>query len=350
MRHVVTLALVSGLAGAVAVADEGPTLAVPSISIQLYRVNGFTKAPKGPEDMGTWSWTPRVKFEVLGPVPAGSAYTFELPWVTVPLKENGRHDTSYPRGTTELEGGFELRRDQGVTTTGSVPFKIRLKNDLTGVDGVVFQGSLDVKKAFVKDEPKKKNTFEYYVDRDGDLPIGYLWGNDVVDTNNFPLYGGVWLRGDLQGEGRPTFHLIHDGKPVCSPKEGGQAGGFTNEAGAAETHVAWSFVIFAFTECARVSAAQPDFLPPGAIVLAKNPGDYQVKVLRNGKLSRTLAFTVGADGKIVDAGLASQAHLGVPWVVVPVTIAPDADPGQKLDREAWKKQALLGNPLPGFKP
>ncbi len=241
--------------------------------------------------------------------------------------------------------------DSGVVTTGPVPFQIHYKNELMGVDKVVFKGTLNVKKVFVKDEPQKKNTYEYYADRDGDLPIGYLWTNRTVDNDTPPLYGGLWLRGDLQGDAKPTFHLIHDGKPVCSPKEGGAAEVLQSGGGQGEARQSWNFVIFSFSECARMTAPHPDYgLPPGAIVLDKNPGDYEVKVLRGGKLSRTMKFTVGADGKIVDSGIAQKAGLGVDWAVFPVRMQGDNDAGQKVDKNAWKTGALFGNPLPGFSP
>ena len=42
----------------------------------------------------------------------------------------------------------------------------------------------------------------------------------------------------------------------------------------------------------------------GVFFLDKNPGEYEIKVLRQQKLARSAAFTVGADGRIVDNGIA----------------------------------------------
>jgi len=80
-------------------------------------------------------------------------------------------------------------------------------------------------------------------------------------------------------------------------------------------------------------------------MIASNPGEYEVKVLWNNKLARSIKFTVGADGRF-DNGIASANKLNTFRVVVPVQILGDQD-GQ-WDRAAWKTEAFYGNPLQGF--
>jgi hypothetical protein len=76
-----------------------------------------------------------------------------------------------------------------------------------------------------------------------------------------------------------------------------------------------------------------------------NPGEYELKVLWNNKLARSIKFTVGADG-MFDNGIASANKLGSDRVIVPVQIIGDQD-GQ-WNRAAWQTEAFYGNPLQGF--
>lgn len=91
--------------------------------------------------------------------------------------------------------------------------------------------------------------------------------------------------------------------------------------------------------------------PPGMFgpmfMFSKSPGAYELKVLMNNHLARSLKFTVGADGKF-DNGIATQNKLGSDRVIVPVQIIGDQD--GKWDKNAWKTDAFYGNPLTGFSP
>ena len=76
----------------------------------------------------------------------------------------------------------------------------------------------------------------------------------------------------------------------------------------------------------------------------------QAKVLRGDppELARSIKFTVGPDGKIVDSGVAAASSVLTRRVLVPVQIIGDMD-GQ-WDRNAWKTEAFYGHPLKGFTP
>jgi len=71
-----------------------------------------------------------------------------------------------------------------------------------------------------------------------------------------------------------------------------------------------------------------------------------VKVLREQKLARSAAFSVGADGRIVDNGIAKQNKLGGIRMVLPVKLIGDQD--LKYDAMSWKTDTLYGNGLSGF--
>ena len=78
----------------------------------------------------------------------------------------------------------------------------------------------------------------------------------------------------------------------------------------------------------------------------KNLGEYEIKILQNGKLARTAKFTMGSGGKLVDTGIGRQSALGTGRIVVPVQVVGDQD--GTFDRNAWKTEAFYGNPMTGF--
>jgi len=92
---------------------------------------------------------------------------------------------------------------------------------------------------------------------------------------------------------------------------------------------------------------EPGVMEPGFYYeMYKNPGEYEIKVLQNGKLARTAKFTFGSDYKIADNGLVKQNSVGTLRVLVPAQIIGEQD-GQ-WDRNAYKTDAFFGNPLSGF--
>jgi hypothetical protein len=84
-----------------------------------------------------------------------------------------------------------------------------------------------------------------------------------------------------------------------------------------------------------------------AHVLEGNAGEYELKIIRNNHLARSIKFTVSADGKF-DNGIAKDNQLGANRVIVPVQIIDTQD--GEWDRNAWKSDSFYGNPLKGFTP
>ena len=79
--------------------------------------------------------------------------------------------------------------------------------------------------------------------------------------------------------------------------------------------------------------------------LASNPGEYELKVLWNNQLARSIKFTVGPDGKL-ENGIGPANKLSIDRVVVPVTIIGDQD--GTWNKAAWQTDAFYGHPLTGF--
>ena len=78
----------------------------------------------------------------------------------------------------------------------------------------------------------------------------------------------------------------------------------------------------------------------------ENAGEYEIKILENGKLARTAKFTMGPNGQLVDSGVGKQNNLGTGRIVLPVQITGDQD--GTWDRNAYKTDAFFGSPLTGF--
>jgi hypothetical protein len=331
--------------------DE-PELIVGSIFVRAIRGVDLRTKVGGPETHGTWTWIPQIQFEVVGPIPDGSVYVAEFaqgksPWVTLTMKDWAEANTNYPRKTRILQGGYETAvRDAqlGSTSTGKVSFQIRYKNELTSVDKIVFKGTFTVGKMFVKDEARYKNTFEYYVDYDANMPLGYYWINPTPFPDSPPLYVSMWFR----GKGKATAHLIYKDKPICKDENGGASDSFEISVGPAQYHVAR--YTFTFSSCAPLTAAHPEFLPTNAHVLSKNPGDYEIKIMQDGKVTRTAKLAIGADGNIVDIGMSGKTPLGAGWMVLPVKVlSTGSEGGEKFDASHWKTDAMFGNVPDGFK-
>ena len=74
--------------------------------------------------------------------------------------------------------------------------------------------------------------------------------------------------------------------------------------------------------------------------------EYELKVLYQGHLVRSIKFSVDGEGKLVDNGIATLNQLGNSRIIVPVQVLGDSD--GVWDRTAWKTGAFFGNPLNGF--
>jgi hypothetical protein len=303
-----------------------------------------------------WSWAPRIKFNVQGPLPSGAQLSVEFfqpggrPWV--------KHDCKTPAveagKTGQIECGYTVptERLQAIPTTGTFTFKIVMRNELAGTNDSLMEGRFEVKKFHSgPDLPSTKNNFEYYVDYDWQLPIGFVWcplpyrsadGVPYYDDYS-PLFTSFTFKGTSFDRDLDA-HLFYQGREIGNTKAHGHAvkdgGATTGQATSPYEYPRFRLEftdVFGFVKDPRV---HPGFY------LDKNPGEYQVKVLRNGHLARACKFTVGANGKIVDNGIASANGILGPRMVVPAEVLGDTD--GTYNRDAWRTEAMFGNPLHGF--
>jgi hypothetical protein len=93
----------------------------------------------------------------------------------------------------------------------------------------------------------------------------------------------------------------------------------------------------------KISASR---LNPAVQLLDQNPGEYEIKVLRDGQFVRTATFMMGPDGKVVDNGLAARNKMGGVWTLLPVPVVPGTD--GTANTATYKADAFYGNPVVGF--
>ena len=341
----------ASLTKTVTATEDQPTVAKDSIQITAFTFNVY----KGNYD--NWSWVPRMTYRVNGPVASGSQLYVEFNLPTGPwVKFDCSTDTVQPGYWWKTEcGGRDIPEDKGSLYTGVVNFNIKLRNELNGSDSTLFSGKMKVSKAHSNEAgPKAANKWVYFIDHDWNLPIGYVYLTpaDVFGWKFPDFHVSFWVRGDAY---KFDPHLFYQGKEVGKSflSDGTEVGRASCEAVIENntTH----YVEDAFPQKAKWARVECDFPnikgsnttgeQPDFFTLAKNPGEYEFKLLWNNKLARSMKFTVQPGGKF-DNGIASSNKLGSDRVIVPVQIIGDQD--GTWNRTAWKTDAFYGNPLTGF--
>ena len=339
------------------------TINKPSIQITLRTHQQYYR--NGQQDQETWSWTPRIVYRVNGPISAGSQLSVDFalpsgkPWIKFDCntKETGANSW------WETECGMNSNdvRDQDASIeTGFAPFKINLKNELEGTNKTLFSGKFKVEKFHVGvvDLPKFKNNFAYYVNYDWNLPIGYIYSYDWIDFRPgyppSPTEGRLdfvtWFKGDpkLIDYGKYIAYLYYQGKLVADSTLEPDTYSITScqVTNAAYYESANTYCRRMFGIKAMVWDKEPQFRPPSYFKMYENPGEYEIKILENGKLARTAKFTMGSKYQLVDTDIGPKNNLGTGRIVIPVQIIGDQD--GVWDRNAYKTDAFFGNPLTGF--
>ncbi|MBS1792479.1 MAG: hypothetical protein JSS81_01425 [Acidobacteria bacterium] len=335
--------------GAGAINGRDPQTAVlkPSLTIRAARDLRYWKQPAVDN---FWSWMPEVEFLVSGPIPDSSFVTIDFttpdgkPWYSwdsapFAVPEGGRY-------AIQSEAVPRWQDKRSTILTGTFGFRITLKNGLNGTAQELYRGSFKVGKKFAGNENANfKNQFAFYVEQDWALPIGYLRLDPKDEPAAPALALAMWFRGDYDND-RLTAFLFYNGKQISNTKTSDKGSGGTIKSliteGDDRKELFWAFWNFTFY---KVRAARSGNYPE-AFVLKDNPGNYEVKVLLDDELVRTVAFTVGSDGRIVDNGLAERNGLGGSGIVVPVRVIPVKEGA--LNLQAWKTDAFYGNPLDGF--
>lgn len=352
-KTIASLVFIILLLSTYATAQTQPTIAKDSVQITAFTFNVY----QGNYD--NWSWVPWMEFRVNGPIESGSRLSAEFtlptgPWVTFDCPTENIQAGYWWKTKC---GGRDIAEDKSSTYTGPVNFAIKLRNELQGTNATLFTGKMKVAKARSNEVgPKAVNKFVYFVDHDWNLPIGYVYltANDLKgwDVPDFNI--SFWARGEAT---KMEPHLFYQGKEVgkkfyegtevgrasCEPEVSNNTTHYVEDALPQKAKWARVRCTFPNIKGRDKSGEAPGMFGP-LHVLAANPGEYEFKLLWNGRLARSIKFTVAPDGSF-DNGIATSNKLGSDRVIFPVQIIGDQD-GQ-WDRAAWK-DAFYGNPLSGF--
>lgn len=290
-----------------------------------------------------WRWTPKLQFTIVGPIASGSTLSI------VTFGSDGRRWTRAECGASVLaQGERERVNDCGermdarysINQTGVFAFEIVLSNPLSGDSRKLYTGKFRVGQ-YVYNPTKasdRSRQFYYTVDNDWRLSVGLL--RDVPQDYHRTLAVDLWFKRTIIDLSRLSAHLIYQGKEVASI--GGSLIFTVNrqEPNPEEFHGV------TFNLPALFSAEHPENFRVHK--LYENPGAYQLKVLRDGKLARTIDFSIGPDGRFAANGISVPAGIAASSLVVPVTISGDSD--GVWNPSAWKTDMHWGNPITGFTP
>ncbi len=335
----------------------------PTIAKDWVQVNAFTNSSYH-KNYDIWSWVPRIKFRVNGPIASGSQLYVEFatpgtgPWVKFDCKTGAIEKDHWWDSDC---GGPDVPEEKGVTYVGPVNFSIKMKNELSGTNATLFTGKAKVAKSHSNlVGPHYVNSWVYYVDHDWALPIGYVfYERDEIRGWNYPLFAFAVA---VRGEAAPLLepHLFHEGKEVGRTiwrgEEVGKPGCGSSEMEVTTTHITspshfwwtrWRCEFSGVRAWNKTGGKNEGMFGP-MYLMNEHPGDYEVKVLSKGHLVRSFKFAVDAEGKIVDNGIAPSNKLGTDRIIVPVQVLGDVD--GVWNRLAWKTEAFYGNPLTGFTP
>ncbi len=328
------------------VAAQETKINVPWIMINAVSEHEFVKSAGAQPDRQTWTWHPKMQFLLRGENPSGTTFLVKYTaagkaWVDVPCKDLN--------GTWECQGVVPEKRSR---ETGTFGFEIRMKNALSGTDASVYKGTFKVGKywdgrpAYEKSEDKK--CFEFYVDHDWTLPLGFVILATGRPGEPLALRAYLWFKWGYpqpSGEEGVQAHVFYQGKEVCKG-HGNDGEEYMSEAmdtSDGTRQITWTRRQLFLDGCkAKVDNPQ---MYPAAFQMDKNPGEYEIKVLVKGELARVAKFTINPDGTLANPIGVKNPNLNTARAVLPVKVVTTQVP---YDKEAWKSGLLYGNPRADF--
>lgn len=337
-------------------AEETPQIIKSTIFVVPRRNLVYWPTPGAKEPQyNTWSWAPRIHFEVKGPLTGGSQIIVDY------MYPDGKKWLSTNCETPELPKDIaspiscpDFDEKSGITKTGTFKFKIHVKNELEGKDQPIFNGRFIVNKFHVGNNLAQfKNQFEYYAEHDWLIPMGYAtFGvkkasySDDLEYDEIPGFK-VWLRKE-EDTYNLAGYLYYKGNQIASTKQLGVVGDheYVMTSGN-DKDPYWRLYSFRFYNV-HYFQQKPEDRQENGHYMNENPGEYELKVLRSGKLARSMKFSFGQDGKIVNPLNFWEFKYGGEWrILFPVQVIGDSD--GKWNKNLWKTEMYYGNPVSNFK-
>lgn len=326
-----------------------PVLLKNSIYVQTVTHDEYWKMPN---QRNYSSWVPKIRFSHFYNNDKNLNYTVEYfnpdgsAWYGEKLEQSSRIAADHTvlfQSPSPWGGVLDTKSSAGI---GVYSFKITDQD----TKEVLYQGKFKVGKFGTSHNPQEKNKVDFFVDHDWLMPFGMIGFHHSLDhVGAMPLLVSVWLKGGVSAselEGR----IFHKGQQIASTKDGGGAGDYDERMSDKAPAFSplnrwkrWEFQWRNFLFDNNGTFNRDNF--PNAFYADKNPGDYAVKIYRNGTQIRELGFTIGADGRYAVPAYNSQAFMPYYRVLLPVKVMGTEE---KWNVGAWKTDAFYGNPLTGF--
>ncbi|MEZ5426863.1 MAG: hypothetical protein R2747_11390 [Pyrinomonadaceae bacterium] len=328
-----------------------PVLLKNSIYVQAKTHDEYWKMPN---QKNYSSWVPLIRFNQFYNNEKSLNYAAEYfnpdgsSWYSEDLEQGNlsADRTVLFQSPSPYSGTLDTKSTAG---TGIYSFKITDRD----TKEVIYQGKFKVGKFSRSSNPQEKNKVDFFVDHDWLLPFGMIgFHHSDIEIGGITPLVSVWLKG-MVSAGELEGRLFYQGRQIASTKDGDGASGVsdydertTQYAPAFAPDNIWKRWQFQWGNFRfdNNGGFNRDYYP-NALYADKNPGQYTVKIYRNGAQIRELSFSVGADGKFVAPAYTSQIFLPYHRLIVPVKITGT---GEKWDATAWKTGAFYGNPLNGF--
>lgn len=224
---------------------------------------------------------------------------------------------------------------------GVCAFTLRLVSELDGVDELLLDGSLETLE-LVAARPEERR---FAVLNDGMLELAFL-SLDTLDEPDAPRLGvTVFLGGEAQAH-QLEAHCFLDGTRFAEASLVSNPYAFTANDG---TVVGGEFT-FTFDDVRGWNALSGSGWGSGWHLLEPASGLYEVKVVRESRVTRVVSFTVHA-GRIVVPDAASEVDPGVGSVLcVRASVAGElGGPGsQRMDTARQRPDASASDAIPFY--
>jgi len=350
----IALILIGALGISAAAQNSSPTLLKRTVNVSVKRYLRWWKTPTAAEPVyNTYSWVPQINFDVLGAIPAGGQLYAEFdtadgkPWISYKMLTHELEDDVQENIRIENSISDEELEKKAIVTEGVFPFRIRLKSG--GADRILFTGKYRVG-TYALDQkiPEYKGKKDFYFDFDWQIPFAYLWLNPQNSNQNMPWVSSLTCFRGASENTKMEAVLFYNGKEISkSGVDTANRVKQTMTSAADEPAYRWMMWQFEFSNVRGFNLDRNSANNTSAFFfLDKNPGEYEIKISRDGQPARLLKFTVGKDGKIVDNGVKDKNQIGGVRMIFSVSVLGTAD--GKWNAAAWRTDALYGNPLIGF--
>ena len=344
---------IGGFTGSIHAQGSQPTLLKRTIQVTVKRYLRYWKNPAAAEPVyNTYSWVPQINFDVLGAVASGDQFSAEFdtpddkPWINFKMHTNALEpdELSNIRIEDTLSDG-DLEK-KAILSEGLVPFRIKFKRAAGGAETVLFSGKVKVGTYLLDQKiPEYKGKKDFFVDYDWHLPLAYLWLNPSIDHDVPRLSTSFCLR-SIDSQTKMVALLFYNGKEISKYESSGNNIRSEMSSPAGEPSHRWSIAEFTFNNVMGFNHSRSNNDYSSQFFLDKNPGEYEIKLMREGQLARSFKFSVGSDGKIVDNKIAANAKLNGVRMIFAAKVSGTGDGAWNAN--SWSTEALFGNPLAGF--